>query len=109
MIDNFKPDLAFFDPRLDSKEWPNRLPGDIKPSYKWSHWLQFAHDPTTVKEFKQALSQVNFYMEQHHTQYGYILRDQELVAIRKLDITSNLEVSAPIPWSAQGKLQLSHS
>lgn len=33
----------------------------------------------------QVLSQVNFYMKQHHARYGFVLTDLELVAIRRLD------------------------
>lgn len=32
--ENYVPDLAFFDPNLPAKVRPNRVPGDVKPSYK---------------------------------------------------------------------------
>lgn len=34
MIDNFKPDTAYFDPTLTAVNRENRCPGDLKPSYK---------------------------------------------------------------------------
>lgn len=53
-------------------------------------------------EFKQVLSQVNFYMKQHHARYSFILTDRELVAIRRLDRNGNLELSASIPCTTKG-------
>ena len=64
----------------------------MRDSPHWKEW----------KEFLQALSQVNYYMNQHRTKYGYIVTDQELVAIRTLDRNGNLQLSQPIPWSAAG-------
>jgi hypothetical protein len=100
---SFKPDTAYFDPTIQNAgARPNRAPGDVKPSWKWYFGLRNHPDPTRRKEFKQALSQVNWYMNQHHTQYGYILTNLEFVAIRRLDPHGRLELSAPIPWTAQG-------
>ncbi|QKX55691.1 uncharacterized protein TRUGW13939_02788 [Talaromyces rugulosus] len=101
-IDNFVPDLGFFDPSPPVETRPNRAPGDIKPSFKWS--LELRNHPTAGirSEFRQALSQVNWYMNQHHARYGFIITDRELVAIRRLDSNGNLELSASIPWDANG-------
>lgn len=41
-------------------------------------------------------------MNQHHTRYGYVLTDRELVVIRKRNEQGDLEVSTPIPWATQG-------
>ncbi|RAL14803.1 uncharacterized protein BO97DRAFT_403856 [Aspergillus homomorphus CBS 101889] len=101
-IEDFTPDLAFFDPNLEIKTRPNRVPGDIEPSFKWSLDLRNHPDPTVRTEFKQALAQVNFYMNQHHARYGFILTDCELVAIRRLDRDGSLELADSIPWSARG-------
>lgn len=102
-IENFRPDTAYFDERiLNHTIRPNRAPGDVKPSWKWGTHLRNDPLPGRRKEFKQALSQVNWYMKQHHTRYGYILTDRELVAIRRLDREGRIELSAPIPWNAQG-------
>ncbi|KAF4199010.1 hypothetical protein CNMCM8694_006763 [Aspergillus lentulus] len=98
----YVPDQAFFDPNLPAKTRPNRAPGDIKPSYKWSLGLRNHPNPSNRMEFKQVLSQVNFYMKQHNTRYGFILTDCELVAVRRLDRNGNLELSASIPWTAKG-------
>ncbi|PYH46588.1 uncharacterized protein BP01DRAFT_355583 [Aspergillus saccharolyticus JOP 1030-1] len=98
----FTPDFAFFDPNLNSMNRPNRVPGEAKPSFKWSLGLRNHPAPSSREEFKQALSQVNYYMRQHHARYGYIITDRELVAIRRLDEDGNLELSTSIPWTAKG-------
>lgn len=53
-------------------------------------------------EYRQALSQVNWYMKQHHSRYGFLLTDQELVVLRRLDSHGNLELAPPIPFTAGG-------
>ena len=103
--ENFIPDLAFFDPNLSAKTRANRAPGDIKPSYKWSLDQRNSPNPSIRMEFKQVLSQVNFYMKQHHARYGFIITDRELVAIRRLDMNGNLDLSASIPWTSKGTAQ----
>ncbi|KAI9824124.1 MAG: hypothetical protein M1819_001079 [Sarea resinae] len=101
-IENYRPDLAYFDPTRPYNTGPNRLPGDIKPSWKWHMGLQNSPLNTAREEFRQALSQVNYYMNQHHSRYGFILTDRELVAIRKQDTHGNLDLSDPIPWRTVG-------
>ncbi|KAL4936943.1 hypothetical protein BDV06DRAFT_216270 [Aspergillus oleicola] len=93
-IDNYKPDTAcvlvggiFYDST-------NRAPGDLKNAY-----LQ--------NEYKQVLSQVNWYMGQHHARYGFVLTNNELMAVKRLDTNGRLAVSASIPWTAGGPGQLS--
>ena len=103
-IEDFTPDTAYFDPQLPARNRPNRVPGDIKPSWKWSSSLRY--QVNTVNEFNQVLSQLNFYMKQHHARYGYILTDRELVAVQRQDRASNLDLSLRIPWSRQGTAQL---
>ncbi|KAA8641684.1 uncharacterized protein ATNIH1004_011820 [Aspergillus tanneri] len=102
IIDCYIPDIAYFDPSLSADIRPNRVPGDIKPSYKWSLEMKTSDNPRTRTEFKQALSQVNFYMKQHHTRFSFILTDREFVAIRRLDRNGNLELSASIPLTVHG-------
>jgi hypothetical protein len=102
-IDKYTPDTAYFDPQLPTGNCPNRAPGDIKPSWKWS--TSFRYQAQTTTKFEQALSQVNYYMKQHHARYGYLLTDQELVAIRRRDRAGNLDLSLRIPWSRQGTAQ----
>ncbi|PYH94302.1 hypothetical protein BO71DRAFT_450162 [Aspergillus ellipticus CBS 707.79] len=98
----FIPDTAYYDPNLPSKTRPNRVPGDLKPSFKWSLNLLTSRIPMRVRQGKQCLSQVNFYMKQHEARYGFILTDAELVAIRCLDRNGNLELSDSIPWNTRG-------
>jgi len=101
-VDNYVPDIAFFDPTLPAGTRPNRAPGDIKPSYMWSRDQGNSPSASARTEFKQVLSQVNFYMKQHHTRYSFILTDREFVAVRRLDRDGNLELSDSIPWNATG-------
>ncbi|KAE8150634.1 hypothetical protein BDV25DRAFT_129397 [Aspergillus avenaceus] len=102
IIDAFKPDTAYFAVDLPAGTGPNRAPGDIKPSWKWSTALATQHRPALHTEFKQALSQVNWYMKQHKARYGFLLTDRELVAIRRLDDHGNLELAEPIPFTRGG-------
>ncbi|EED22547.1 conserved hypothetical protein [Talaromyces stipitatus ATCC 10500] len=103
-VENFIPDTAYFATDLPESTRPNRAPGDLKPSYKWSSDLRNGPTQRDRKEFKQALSQVNWYMKQHRARYGFILTDRELVAIRRLDNYGNLELSDSIPWIARGSV-----
>lgn len=63
--------------------------------------------PYLQNEFKQALSQVNLYMKQHGTHYGFVVTDQEFMAIRQVDQNGNLELSQAIPWTASGTVSQS--
>ncbi|KAK2767610.1 hypothetical protein FQN54_003768 [Arachnomyces sp. PD_36] len=99
---DFAPDIALFDPNLPVDTRPNRVPGVVKASFKWNLSQRDSPVPSTQDEFKRVLSQVNFYMKQNRTRYGFILTDAELVAIRRLDRDGNLEVSESIPWTAAG-------
>ncbi|OJD22676.1 hypothetical protein ACJ73_05974 [Blastomyces percursus] len=96
----FKPDLAYF-VQESFGSGPNRAPGDVKPSWKWSTAMATGtdHDQT---EFRQVLSQVNHYMKQHGSRYGFVLTDNELVAIRRLDGVGRLQLSTPISWESRG-------
>lgn len=53
-------------------------------------------------KYRQALSQVNFYMNQYNTQYEFLVTDQELVPVRKLNRYGNLELVQPIAWTTGG-------
>lgn len=94
----YTPDVAYFSTNLRPTNRPNRATGDIKPSYNWDTRFQkgLHNEPL---EFKQALSQVNWYMRQQNTRYGFILTDRELVAIRRRDVHGSLELSESIPWA----------
>lgn len=54
-------------------------------------------------QFKQALSQVNWYMQRNDTRYGFIITDKELVPIRRVNVKGHLELAASIPWGACGQ------
>ncbi|OJD21716.1 hypothetical protein ACJ73_06940, partial [Blastomyces percursus] len=100
IINNFRPDIAFFRAGSTLNSSPNRCPGDLKVSWKWgSHWATANIDP---REYFQVLSQVNYYMKQHNARYGFVLTDTELVPIKKLDSNGNLLVAQAIPWEAAG-------
>ncbi|EGE79241.2 hypothetical protein BDDG_02179 [Blastomyces dermatitidis ATCC 18188] len=106
IIDNFQPDIAFFQADSTLNSSPNRCPGDLKVSWKWaSHWAT-ALSAEDRREYKQVLSQVNFYMKQHNARYGFVLTDTELVPIKRLDGNGNLLVAQPILWEARGQGRL---
>lgn len=84
----------------------NRAPEDMKVSWKWrsdyhsqNSYLQY--------QYKQVLSQVNFYMGLHNARHGFLLTNTELVAVKRLDKNGRLAVSSSIPWRAGGHGQLS--
>lgn len=107
MPDQFVPDCSFYVaaatgiPR--SRLGPNRLPGDLKPSWKWSHSM--GDTPMRYMDFSKALAQVNWYMKQHRTQYSFILTERELVPIRRLNDNGDLRLANPIPWTRRGTSQ----
>ncbi|KAK9235307.1 hypothetical protein V1525DRAFT_390612 [Lipomyces kononenkoae] len=102
VIDSFKPDTAYFALELPAGTSWNRAPGDIKPSWKWSTAL-VAHPVLGIRtEFRQALSQANWYMKQHHSRYGFLLTDRELVVFRRLDTNGHLELAPPVPFTIGG-------
>ncbi|KAL1979107.1 hypothetical protein VTN96DRAFT_6842 [Rasamsonia emersonii] len=102
IIDGFKPDTAYFVVSLPEGSGPNRAPGDIKPSWKWNTAMA-THPVAGVRnEYRQALSQVNWYMKQHRSRYGFLGTDREFVVFRRLDDDGNLELAEPIPFTAGG-------
>ncbi|KGY15354.1 hypothetical protein PABG_11655 [Paracoccidioides brasiliensis Pb03] len=80
---------------------PYRAPGDVKPSWKWSTAMAMGSAQDQTK-FRQVLSQVNHYMKQHGSWYDFVLTDNELVTIRRLDGNGRLELSMPIFWENRG-------
>ncbi|OJD09777.1 hypothetical protein AJ78_08933 [Emergomyces pasteurianus Ep9510] len=100
----YKPDIAYFIDASNPGSGPNRAPGDVKPSWKWSTAYRTG-TPSQQREFRQVLSQVNWYMKQHISRYGVVITDLEMVAIRRLDDNGNLELSAPISWETHGTAQ----
>lgn len=100
-IDTYKPDIAYYDILFAANDGPNRAPGDLKPGWKWSSSLRTG-TISDEREYRQGLSQVNWYMKQHRARYGVLLTNEELVAIRRLDYNGNLQVSNPVPWELRG-------
>ena len=78
-----------------------RLVGDLKPSWNFRGcWRE--EDPESVEEqvYRQALSQVNFYMHKKGVKYGYLLTDREFVAVRRAGSEYGMiEVAAGVSWS----------
>lgn len=102
VIDAFKPDTAYFAVALPAGTGPNRAPGDVKPSWKWSTALA-THPLLGIRnEYRQALSQVNWYMKQHNSRHGFLLTNRELVVFRRVDDSGNLELVPPIPFTSGG-------
>ncbi|KAK2755868.1 hypothetical protein FQN54_005664 [Arachnomyces sp. PD_36] len=102
--DGFIPDFTYLVVSLVSGTGPNRAPGDVKPSWKWNTAMATGGE-FKQKEFRQVLSQVNWYMKQHNSRYGFVITDLEMVAIRRLDNNGRLELSAAIPWEVGGGQQ----
>lgn len=99
IVDKLRPGLAFFATALPRGTGPNRAPGDIKASWKWNKDLATHLNPSRRVEYRQALSQVNWYMKQHNARHGFLLTDRELVAFRRRDDNSNLELARPIAFT----------
>ena len=55
-------------------------------------------------EFRQGLSQTNLYMKQHGGRSGFIVTDQEFMAIEQVDKNGTLKISQAIPWTASGAI-----
>lgn len=72
LVDQFKPDSAYGVVGGTYSTSTNRGPEDLKVSWKWNSTMRFSQVAYDLKEYKQVLSQVNFYMDQHGTRYGYI-------------------------------------
>ncbi|KMW69168.1 hypothetical protein BDDG_13333 [Blastomyces dermatitidis ATCC 18188] len=102
IIDNYRPDIAFFQAGSALNSSPNRCPGDLKVSWKWESGYRTSLVPGDRREYLQVLSQVNYYMGQHCARYGFVLSDTELVPIKRLDGNGNLLVAQAIPWEAEG-------
>lgn len=101
-IDQFKPDTAYVVVGGNYATSTNRGPGDLKVSWKWDTSMRTSRAETDQDEYKQVLSQVNFYMGQHGARYGFVLTDKEFVAVKRLNANGRLAVAAAIPWTSGG-------
>lgn len=77
LVDQFRPQTAYVVVGGDYATSTNRGPGNLKVSWNWSISLRFSAIGSEQEEYKQALSQLNFYMRQHRTRYGFILTNTE--------------------------------
>ncbi|PYI10981.1 hypothetical protein BO78DRAFT_393498 [Aspergillus sclerotiicarbonarius CBS 121057] len=100
LIDQFKPDTAYVVVGGNYTDDTNRAPGDLKVSWKWNTSMRFGESEAFRREYNQVLSQVNFYMKQHETRYGYVCSDTEFV--KRLDGNGRLAIATPIPWTSGG-------
>ena len=100
-VDHGVPDKAF----MTEKQEP-RMPCEIKPSHKWSTPL---NSPTATlrqrREYNQVLSQLNYYMEQMGARMGFILTNEELVAVQRTGRPGHLRVAPSVPFTAEGEAQ----
>ncbi|KAJ5974650.1 hypothetical protein N7481_011860 [Penicillium waksmanii] len=97
------PDFAVYDTTdANSKTRRNFVPGDVKVSWKWSAAWRRSNETREKKEYKQVLSQLNFYAKRNKTRYSFVLTNREFVAIERLDVYGHLKVSDAIPWDARG-------
>lgn len=79
-LSDAKPDLCGY---TDPDAPMPRIPGDIKCSWKWhSTWQDIAEEGKSL-EFQAPVAQLNFYMNQCSSRYGYILTDAEVVLFKK--------------------------
>ncbi|OJD25626.1 hypothetical protein ACJ73_02998 [Blastomyces percursus] len=76
VIDAFKPDTAYFAVALPAGTGPNRAPGDVKPSWKWS--TAFATHPLLGirNEYRQALSQSTATPKKHAGRPSQLTEEQ---------------------------------
>jgi hypothetical protein len=103
-IMRFQPDRASVElAAQNNNPYPlNRSPGDIKCSWKWrTEWQHIGNpDDQEYTQFRQVLTQLQFYMRQHGARYGYILTDEELLCVRRPGPAGELELAAPVQWGA---------
>ncbi|KAA8912587.1 hypothetical protein FN846DRAFT_903465 [Sphaerosporella brunnea] len=61
-----------------------RLVGDVKVSWKWrSEWRDAPRSSTQNLEYRQVLSQLNYYMNRDNCRWGYVVTDREFVALQR--------------------------
>ncbi|KAK9236647.1 hypothetical protein V1525DRAFT_457464 [Lipomyces kononenkoae] len=100
LLDRFSPDTAFVAVDGSYSTSHNRAPGDLKVSWKWRSSMQFSQVLAFQREYRQALAQVNFYMDRHNSRHGFTLTNNEFVALKRLDGNGRLAVATAIPWGS---------
>ncbi|KAK2812053.1 hypothetical protein FQN50_001763 [Emmonsiellopsis sp. PD_5] len=95
-------DILFFDAVGMPDTSPSRCVGIIKVSWKWgSDWGTSEVEEKRI-EYRQVLSEIDFYMKRHGARYGFVLTDVELVPLKRLDEYGNVLVARAIPWETRG-------
>lgn len=103
-VDGHIPDLAIYHGSWNyaSGQKPaNRAPGDVKPSWKWRHGMVNGNQ-NQQREFRQVISQVRRHMRDNGSQYGFVITNEEFVALRRDDNSGRFFVSLPVLWGTQG-------
>lgn len=59
-------------------------------------------DVDQLKEYRQVISQANFYMENYETKYGAVLTNEELVVFQRTEVKGKLLKHGPVQWGAYG-------
>ena len=91
---------------MEDEPGPNSAPGIAKPS--WNGATAWANSEVEADRaaHRQVLSQVNWYMRQHQTRYGFVITDRELVVLRRVDDdnegSGHMELAAPIWLTTAG-------
>lgn len=98
---NFSPDAAIYELAVVYGTGPNRAPGEMKPSYKWASEMS-GGTQREEQQFFQALSQLNYYMKQHSSRYGFMLTNCEFVAVKRGSTRGVLHLADPVDWTASG-------
>jgi hypothetical protein len=81
---------------LQAVKPPILLVGDIKLHSGWKHSM-WKHVDSRGADFRQVLSQVNFYMTQNACQYGFVVTEREFVAVYRPGRKGLLKVSGSFP------------
>lgn len=75
----------------------------MKVVWKWRSAIRYSGNRDDVREYKQVLLQLQFYMRQNRARYGYIVTNTELVVVKQMCTCGHLAVSNPIPWGVSGR------
>ncbi|KAL2803136.1 hypothetical protein BJX63DRAFT_437243 [Aspergillus granulosus] len=59
-------------------------------AFKWSSGDRYSGNPAMLREYKQVLAQINFYIGQRTARYGFVPTNTELIAIKRCDTTARL-------------------
>ena len=77
-----KPDMHIYQEGWFGDEIPNIVAGEIKPASKWkSDWIH-SDNASRRKDARDTFRQVVKYLVLAKTRYGFVLTDEELVAVR---------------------------